>query len=65
VKSSLVCEVTDTSPALPQRRTQGALNEHGLGLVIVAALADRWGTHPAQGGKAVWCELSTGAGGAA
>ncbi|MBQ1089715.1 ATP-binding protein [Streptomyces sp. B93] len=34
--------------------------ESGRGLVLVAALADRWGTEAsARGGKTVWAELDT------
>src|SRR5437899_13012517 len=35
----LTCEVTDTSPAMPQRGAPGPDAERGRGLAIVAALA--------------------------
>ncbi|WP_329453594.1 ATP-binding protein (plasmid) [Streptomyces sp. NBC_01724] len=31
--------------------------EHGRGLLLVAALADRWGIEQTSSGKQVWCEL--------
>lgn len=51
-------EVSDSSsqePA-PCNASPGEL-EHGLGLAIVANLADAWGHEPTQNGKTVWCEL--------
>ncbi|MEV7420041.1 ATP-binding protein [Streptomyces sp. NPDC089919] len=50
-------EVHDSGPGLSRLRV-GA----GMGLVIVAAVADRWGAHPRSPGKAVWCEFGTGPG---
>ena len=32
-------------------------DEHGRGLQLVSILADRWGTRPVPGGKAVWCVI--------
>ncbi|HEX2038504.1 MAG TPA: MEDS domain-containing protein [Acidimicrobiales bacterium] len=49
--------VSDTSAAAP------VLNEHSLarlsgrGLLVVAALARRWGVQPSADGKSVWAEL--------
>ena len=55
----LLVEVSDSSPQLP---TLGELpgweRESGRGIVLVAALADRWGADPLPGGKRVWFELS-------
>ncbi|MBZ9597323.1 ATP-binding protein [Streptomyces erythrochromogenes] len=38
--------------------------EGGRGLLLVAAVADRWGTVPRVPGKVVWCEFAVGAVGA-
>ncbi|MFI0242421.1 ATP-binding protein [Streptomyces sp. NPDC016845] len=35
--------------------------EHGRGLLLVAALADKWGTEARDPGKSVWCEFERGA----
>lgn len=45
---------SETAPAL-QRPDDDA--EGGRGLVIVQALADRWGTERLAAGKSVWCEI--------
>ncbi|MBM9435023.1 ATP-binding protein [Actinacidiphila bryophytorum] len=50
-------EVTDVSPARPQR-CHGALEaEGGRGLVLVESLATAWGSAPDPAGKTVWFEL--------
>jgi anti-sigma regulatory factor (Ser/Thr protein kinase) len=51
--------VTDRSSALPVPAEVGVESEDGRGLAIVAAMADRWGTHllPEGEGKAVWFEF--------
>nr|WP_308029096.1 ATP-binding protein [Streptomyces olivaceus] len=51
-------EVADGCPRLPVAAEADALGEGGRGLVIVAAVADRWGVTPyADGrGKTVWFE---------
>ncbi|MFD7440754.1 ATP-binding protein [Streptomyces sp. NPDC059909] len=50
-------EVTDgcPRPARPAQRGD-ALAEGGRGLLLVEALADRWGTVEVPGGKTVWFE---------
>lgn len=51
--------VIDPDPA-PPRQVIGSLGDAtGRGLMIVEALADRWGFHPEGAGKAVWAELDT------
>lgn len=42
---------------LPRPRDVPEDETSGRGLLIVAALADRWGTAPRTVGKSVWCEL--------
>jgi anti-sigma regulatory factor (Ser/Thr protein kinase) len=50
--------VTDESPRLPQRRLTRHNDEEGRGLMIVEALAERWGIDPLAGnGKRIWFEL--------
>ncbi|SFL06767.1 hypothetical protein SAMN05216275_15115 [Streptosporangium canum] len=47
-------EVTDRSAVWPALLSAGPDAEHGRGLAIVAAYADRWGVEPAPEGKTVW-----------
>ncbi|MFJ3097938.1 ATP-binding protein [Streptomyces hydrogenans] len=49
---------TDRSE-LPVPAPQGDDEEHGRGLALVAALADRWGTERVVTGKRVWAEIDT------
>jgi len=51
-------EVHDCASYEPRKQRPDAEDEHGRGLQIVAALADRWGTRPTDAGKTVWCVLS-------
>ena len=50
-------EVHDADLSGPQPRTPAGLEESGLGLVLVDALADSWGVRETPAGKAVWAEL--------
>ncbi|MGW0587579.1 ATP-binding protein [Streptosporangium sp. NPDC002607] len=51
----IVCgEVTDHSAMWPAPLPAGPDAEHGRGLAIVAAYADRWGVESAPQGKTVW-----------
>jgi PAS domain S-box-containing protein len=54
----VLIEVRDREVYQPRKLRPGEDDEHGRGLQIVAALADRWGTRPTEQGKAVWCVLS-------
>ncbi len=47
-------QVTDHSTAWPTPLPAGMDEEHGRGLAIVAAYADRWGVTSESEGKAVW-----------
>lgn len=51
-------EVTDSSPELPAAVVGDSLDEGGRGLVLVDAVADRWGVRVRRdgGGKTVWFE---------
>jgi serine phosphatase RsbU (regulator of sigma subunit) len=53
---TLVCEVLDSSAALPRRRRADCDDENGRGLQVVSQLAQRWGARWTRGGKIVWCE---------
>jgi anti-sigma regulatory factor (Ser/Thr protein kinase) len=52
-------EVHDADLRGPEPRVPSALDESGFGLVIVDALADKWGVRETAAGKAVWAELDT------
>jgi anti-sigma regulatory factor (Ser/Thr protein kinase) len=53
-------EVQDADPSWPHPRTPAGLDESGFGLVLVDALADKWGVRDTPPGKTVWAELETG-----
>ncbi|MEU0861046.1 ATP-binding protein [Streptomyces griseofuscus] len=49
-------EVSDTlTERLPERRAPSG--EGGRGLILVEALADKWGVAPRRPGKTVWAEV--------
>jgi anti-sigma regulatory factor (Ser/Thr protein kinase) len=54
----ITCEVTDTSPAMPQRTEPGPDAERGRGLAIVEALAATSGVRASQAGKTSWFTLA-------
>lgn len=58
-------EVHDSSPHAPRPRTPDWLDESGFGLMLVDALAAKWGVQRTGEGKAVWAELDARPGGAA
>lgn len=51
-------EVADSGGGLPHVKERDAAAEGGRGLLLVAALAERWGVGPRLPGKVVWCELA-------
>ncbi|MDT9683523.1 SpoIIE family protein phosphatase [Streptomyces sp. TRM76323] len=53
--------VQDRSSAWPRRRTPGEAATSGRGLLLLDALAARWGVEPRGEGKAVWCEIGPAA----
>ena len=50
-------DVADESPTIPAPREIDTDAERGRGLMLVAALASRWGATRADRGKSVWFEL--------
>ncbi|MFK4597351.1 ATP-binding protein [Streptomyces pristinaespiralis] len=53
---TLRVEVHDSGDGKPCLRDPD--DESGRGLLLVAALADRWGIGPREPGKVVWCEFA-------
>jgi anti-sigma regulatory factor (Ser/Thr protein kinase) len=52
-------EVRDHDPLnVPLLQNPAPMDTDGRGLIIVQALADRWGIRITDTGKAVWCELA-------
>ncbi|MFI8913974.1 ATP-binding protein [Streptomyces sp. NPDC053513] len=58
---SLRVEVHDSGDGTPAVREPSG--ESGRGLLLVGALADRWGVGARDPGKIVWCEFAEAAGG--
>jgi serine phosphatase RsbU (regulator of sigma subunit) len=54
--TTLSCEVSDTSSTAPHHRRAGRYDEDGRGLLLVAQLADRWGTRQTRTGKTIWAQ---------
>jgi hypothetical protein len=55
-EKALVCEVLDSSGALPRLRQPNGEDESGRGLQVVRQLSKRWGARRTPTGKVVWCE---------
>ena len=55
-EKALVCEVLDSSGALPRLRSPNGDEESGRGLQVVRQLSKRWGARRTATGKVVWCE---------
>ncbi|MFE3554102.1 SpoIIE family protein phosphatase [Streptomyces sp. NPDC059193] len=53
---TLICEVSDSSNTAPHLRRARTFDEGGRGLLLVAQLAQRWGTRHAPIGKTIWAE---------
>jgi serine phosphatase RsbU (regulator of sigma subunit)/anti-sigma regulatory factor (Ser/Thr protein kinase) len=53
---TVVCEVHDSSPALPRVLQVDRDAENGRGLHVVSQLSSRWGARRTHSGKVVWCE---------
>ncbi|MEU6545179.1 SpoIIE family protein phosphatase [Streptomyces sp. NPDC046859] len=54
----LLLEVSDASSTTPHLRRARVFDEGGRGLLLVAQLAEQWGTRHARHGKTVWAQLS-------
>ncbi|MFJ5306893.1 SpoIIE family protein phosphatase [Streptomyces sp. NPDC088350] len=54
--STLICEVSDGSSTAPHLRRARVFDEGGRGLMLVARLAERWGTRQTSAGKTIWAE---------
>ncbi|KOU77038.1 ATPase [Streptomyces sp. MMG1533] len=50
-------EVHDSGPGEVRAPDADPESEHGRGLLLVAALADKWGVGERDQGKVVWCEF--------
>lgn len=56
----LEIEVSDTHDRRPTPKAPASDDEHGRGLLLVEALADRWGVKERRGpGKTVWAHLTS------
>lgn len=56
--TSMAIEVWDSRPDPAALLQPDADTESGRGLLIVEALASRWGQRAAAGGTVVWCEIA-------
>ncbi|MGA5035590.1 SpoIIE family protein phosphatase [Streptomyces capoamus] len=56
--TKLISEVYDASGTTPHMRRARIFDEGGRGLLLVAQLAQRWGTRHDRVGKTVWAEQS-------
>ncbi|WP_405729034.1 SpoIIE family protein phosphatase [Streptomyces sp. NBC_00028] len=56
LQSTLMCEVSDGSSTAPHLRHARVYDEGGRGLLLVAQLAERWGTRHGRQGKVIWAE---------
>jgi anti-sigma regulatory factor (Ser/Thr protein kinase) len=53
---ALNCEVSDGSSTAPHLRRADRYDEDGRGLMLVAQLAERWGTRYSRTGKTIWAQ---------
>ncbi|WP_329219422.1 SpoIIE family protein phosphatase [Streptomyces sp. NBC_01485] len=54
--ATLICEVSDGSGTAPHLRRARVFDEGGRGLMLVAQIAERWGTRQTPTGKTIWTE---------
>lgn len=55
--AALICEVADGSSTAPHLRRARVFDEGGRGLLLVAQMAERWGSRQTATGKTIWAEL--------
>ncbi|MFF7870418.1 SpoIIE family protein phosphatase [Streptomyces qaidamensis] len=60
--TTLICEVSDGSNTAPHLRRARVFDEGGRGLMLVAQLAERWGSRQTATGKTIWAEQPLPAG---
>jgi PAS domain S-box-containing protein len=53
---ALSCEVSDASSTAPHLRRADRFDEGGRGLLLVAHLAERWGSRHTRTGKTIWAQ---------
>ncbi|MEW2116123.1 SpoIIE family protein phosphatase [Streptomyces sp. NPDC005474] len=53
---ALICEVSDGSSTAPHLRRARIYDEGGRGLLLVAHVAERWGSRQTSLGKTIWAE---------
>ncbi|WP_128377246.1 SpoIIE family protein phosphatase [Streptomyces cavernae] len=53
---ALICEVSDGSSTAPHLRRARVYDEGGRGLLLVAQVAERWGSRQTSAGKTIWAE---------
>jgi anti-sigma regulatory factor (Ser/Thr protein kinase) len=53
---TLICEVSDSSNTAPHLRRARIFDEGGRGLMLVAQIAQHWGTRHTPTGKTIWAE---------
>ncbi len=53
---TLICEVSDGSSTAPHMRRARTFDEGGRGLLLVAQIAERWGSRQIPTGKTIWAE---------
>lgn len=56
-RGQLIIEAWDRNPDLPRLRQAASTDESGRGLMVVAAIASRWGVYRSTSWKVVWAEL--------
>jgi hypothetical protein len=53
---ALSCEVSDGSSSAPHLRRADRFDEGGRGLLLVAQLAEGWGSRYTRTGKTIWAQ---------